>query len=93
MSRAIFEKDPDERLDFDFDFYRWLPDGDSLVSAVATIGTGLTAVADQTDVSSTAVKVWISGGTAGESGTLTVRATTDQGRIKEHCAKLKIRNC
>jgi len=92
MSQQSFEKDPDERLDYDFDFERWLPDGDSVDSAVAEIA-GTTAVIDQIDTSSTAIKVWVSGGTHQDNGTITVRATTVQGRIKEVCARLKVRNC
>lgn len=92
MSLQTFSKDPDERLDFDFDFERWLPEGDTVQSAVSVL-ENTTAVIDETDVSSTAVKVWISGGTHTDNGTLTVRATTTQGRVKEACAKLKVRNC
>jgi hypothetical protein len=84
-------KDPDERLAYDLIFERWLPDGDELLSAVATI-TGSTATVAQTDVSAFAVKVWIVGGTAGERATVTVRATTVQNRIKEGAFLLDIKN-
>lgn len=84
-------KDPADRLDYDVDYgARWLPTGDVIQSATATI-TGSTATADQVDVSSDAVKVWISGGAAGDTAIVTVRAVTAQGRTKEISFRLRIR--
>ena len=66
MSATVFFKTPDERLDFDVDFARWLPAGDSIASAAATI-TGGTATIDATEVIGTAVKVWIEDGDDGDT--------------------------
>ncbi len=83
-------KDPADRLDYDVDYARWLPTGDVISSATATIA-GSTAVPDQVDVSADAVKVWISGGTVGETAVVTVAAVTAQGRTKEISFRLRIR--
>lgn len=85
-------KRPDERLDYDMDFSRWLSSGDSVVSSVNTIsGTGATI--ESSEISGTSIKLWISGGTDGESYTVTVEATTAQGRVKESCFRLRVRDC
>jgi len=83
-------KDPADRLDYDVDYSRWLPAGDTISSATAAI-TGSTAVADQVDVSSDAVKVWIAGGAAGDTAVVTLTAVTAQGRTKEISFRLRIR--
>ena len=83
-------KDPRERLDYDLDFSRWLTVGDTISSATAEIADG-TCFVDQTDTSATAVKIWIAGGAAAENATVTVLATTTQGRIKEVSFRLRIR--
>jgi hypothetical protein len=88
---AVMTKDPDETLDYDVDFVRWLPVSDTITSAVAEI-TDTTATITQTDVSSTSIKVWITGGTAGDNGKVTVRATTDQGRVKEASFRIRIKD-
>lgn len=83
-------KDPADRLDYDVDYSRWLPAGDVISSATAAV-TGSTALADQVDVSSDAVKVWISGGAVGDTAVVTVTAETAQGRTKEISFRLRIR--
>lgn len=91
MSTIVFRKDPSDRLDYDIDYMRWLPPGDVIESAIATMGGDCTATVAQVDVAETAVKVWVDGGASGEAGTLTVRATTAQGRVKELSVQLRIR--
>lgn len=90
---ATFDKKEGDVLDYEIDFARWLPDGDTIVSASASIDTEGTAEIDSTEYSETQVQVWVSGGTAGESATVTVTATTDQGRTKSECFRLRIKDC
>lgn len=90
MNLSVFSKDPDERLDYDIDFSRWLPDGDVIMSVVTSISGG-TAIIDGTEPSDTCVRVWVAGGAVGETNTITIRATTAQGRIKEAALRLKIK--
>lgn len=92
MSGTILFKTPDERLDFDVDFTRWLPAGDALASSVNTISGG-TATIDTAEVSNTVVKLWIEGGAADETNDVKVVATTAEGRVCEACFRLRIKEC
>lgn len=89
MMAQTFCKDPDERLDYDIDFGRWLPDGDTIASAIA-VASGGSVTIDTVEPSDTAVRVWVTGGSAGESNSIVVTATTAAGRIKEFAFRLKI---
>lgn len=91
MSAIVFRKDPSDRLDYDIDYARWLTTGDVIESATAVMSDDCTATVDQVDVSETEVKVWVAGGATGEAGTLTVRATTAQARVKEYSVQFRIR--
>lgn len=84
-------KSPDERLDYDFDFSRWLDAGDTVASALSTI-TG-TATIDLQEVSGTNVKLWVEGGADGETCHVSVEATTTHGRVKEACLRIRIKDC
>ena len=92
MTSPQLVKAPDDKLDYDIDFSRWLPGGDIITAATATI-TGGTATIDSTEFSDTTVKVWITGGDEGDSSDVTVKATTQGGRIKEYCFRLRVRDC
>lgn len=85
-------KQPADVLDYDVDFVRWLPPGDRIISALSTIDDA-TAVIDRTDFSDTAAKVWISGGLDGENGKVSLTIVTLEGRTKQFCFNLKIREC
>ena len=88
----VMTKKPDDVLDYDIDFAWWMPAGDRIVSAETSIAD-TTAVIDQTEISDTQVKVWISGGAADDNGTVTVDATTLNGRTKSVCFRLRIKGC
>ncbi len=90
MTSSTFAKDPDERLDYDFDFSRWLTDSDTIASAVA-VRSGGSVVLDAPEIAAQSVRVWVSGGAIGEASVITVRATTAQGRVKESAMRLKIK--
>ena len=90
MSCDTIIKAPADVLDYDFDFERWMPQGDFLSAATAAI-TGSTATVTRIDRSDTLARVWISGGAVGDSGTVTLTATTNAGRIKQVAVALKIK--
>lgn len=92
MTLGTVTKTPADVLDYEIDFSIWLPDGDRITVATATIDAGTTALA-QTDFSDTQVRVWISGGTMGDSGEVEVTATTAGGRTKTECFRLKVQGC
>lgn len=93
MSRPqVQHKAPADRLDYVVNFDRWLETGDRIVSATASI-TGGTATIGETTHDNTAIKVWLEGGADGEVSDVTVIATTLQGRVKEYCFALRVRDC
>lgn len=69
-------KDPDAVLDFVFDFaiLGWLESGESITAYTVTADAGITVESDSND--GTAITVWLSGGTAGETYAVTVHITT-----------------
>ena len=76
-----FTKDPNAVLDYAIDWSKWLA-GDQIGESQWTVtGTDLTA-SDETNTQTTAT-VWLAGGAAGQSYTVTNRITTQGGRIDE----------
>jgi hypothetical protein len=72
-------KDPQAFLDYFIDWGTWLVAGDSIGSAVWTVPTGLTEEAATVD--GTKAIVWLSGGTSGQSYTVTCHVVmTPSGR-------------
>lgn len=82
---------PDDRLDYDIDFSRWLSDDDTITDATATADDGLTVEAVQ--VFGKIVKVWASGGIKGKSYKVDVTATTEGARVKDECFTIRISEC
>jgi hypothetical protein len=91
----IQSKRPDEVLDYVFDFLRWLPSGDVIASASATIAssTGGTAAVDSVTNDTNTATVWVSAGIEDENAEITVRIVTAAGRHKDACMKLRIKDC
>ncbi len=75
-----FTKDPNAVLDYTIDWARWLA-GDQIATSQWIVPTGLTKMADSKTV--TTATVWLSGGTAGQSYTVTNRITTAAGRTED----------
>lgn len=69
-----FRKQPADVLDYDIDLSDWIEAGDSIQSIAITAPTGITV--DSTSIASPRVKIWISGGTDGETYKLSPRITT-----------------
>ena len=82
-----FAKDPDAVLDYAVDWLRWLA-GDEIATSVWIVPDGLTRVSDA--ATTTKATVWLSGGTAGQSYTLTNRITTTGGRTEDRSFILKL---
>lgn len=82
---GAFTQQPAEVLDYDVDFSQWLPEADYVDSVELLCDPAMPtppsyAISPNTE----RVKVWIySGGTDGTRYKLTVRATTNDFRIKE----------
>jgi len=82
-----FTKDPNAVLDYSIDWTRWLA-GDQIATSVWLVATGLTKVADSKTASS--ATVWLSGGTAGQSYTVTNRITTAGGRTEDRSFTIRV---
>ena len=86
-----FYKQPTERLDYDIDFTDWLPNGDAIITTVASSNpTGLTIVI--TDADTIIPKLWVSGGVNKKTYVVSTLVATNQGRTKEVNFKLKIKD-
>lgn len=73
-----FLKDSAAVLDYQWDWSDWLASGETIVSASVTTPDGITEDSEVTG--STAVTVWLSGGTVGVTYVLQCTITTSAGR-------------
>lgn len=86
-------KDPDETLDYEVLWAKWLTSdnmADTIASSLFTFTNqaGLTLVRQSnTDTTST---VWLSGGTTGQQAVLNCRITTVGGRTKDQSITMTI---
>ena len=67
-----FTKDPDAVLDYSVDWAKWLA-GDAINTSDWTVPVGLAKTLDSATVTKTTI--WLSGGAAGQSYTVTNRIT------------------
>lgn len=82
MGIAKFTKQPVEVQDYDLDFTDYLDyHGDTAASHTAVADAGITLT--DSDLLGKLVKVWVSGGTDGQSYKITVTLTTTGGRVKQ----------
>lgn len=89
MGFKRFKKDPDEVLDYLFDFAAltngngdedYLQSGETISSHTVEAATGITKDSSAAANANTSVKVWLSGGTEGNSYDVTCRIVTSLGR-------------
>lgn len=81
MAVQTYRKDPDANLDYGIDWSDWLASGETISVSAWTVPSGITEGTKSND--GTTVKVWLSGGTAGEIYTISNKITTSDGRIDE----------
>jgi len=93
MRLATMIKKPNETLDYDVLFYKWLKKDDHLDNVQASLSTGATLMVDHIDLADKAIKFWFKGGDIGEEASVSFTVTTLKGRIKQGCFKVKIREC
>lgn len=82
-----FAKDPDAVLDYSVDWARWLS-GDEIATSEWIVGSGLTKASETN--SPTKTTVWISGGAAGQSYSVTNRITTTGGRTEDRSFMIRV---
>lgn len=83
-------KDPDEKLDYIIDWSNRLPESDAIAQSAWDVPSGLTK--HQDDFGPAATTVWLSGGTDGETYTITNTVTSTEGRILQESVRLKVRS-
>jgi len=93
MRLATMIKTPNETLDYDVLFYKWLKGDDRLDDVQASVSIGATLVIDHIDLADKALKFWLKGGDKGEEATVSFEVTTLKGRKKQGCFKVKIKEC
>lgn len=93
MALATVTQQPGDVRDYDIDFDQWFPTGDLIVSAsVSAAPVMVEAPSVAIAPAGRRVKAWVyDGGLDGLTYTLTVRATTNDGRVKEVELIVKIR--
>lgn len=74
-------KDPIAKLDYIFDWSDWLAESETILTAVITAPTGITASAGS--INSGQVLTWLTGGTAGTRYTIACKITTNAERTDE----------
>ncbi len=90
---TILTKDPDAILDYEIDWAAWLASGDSIDTATWTSApTGIIADSPAPAVDGTKARVWLDGGTAGQTYQLTCHIETTQGREDDRTVKVKVKN-
>lgn len=90
MVKAWPTKDPDERLDYTYDWSADLAAGETLVSYVASAVAAAGTVIVTQQMGPTSVTLWISGGNDGQDATYLIRVTTNLNRIFEDTVVLPI---
>ncbi|PQM45213.1 hypothetical protein C1Y40_04639 [Mycobacterium talmoniae] len=89
----MFVKDPSATLDYTVDWSAWMPSGDTIKTAAWTATTGLTvASSPAASTTATTATTFVSGGTAGQSYTLTCEITTTAGRTDSRSMTIAVQD-
>src|SRR4051812_24378985 len=84
-------KDPNEVVDYDLSWSdQMTEDTDTITSSTWTVPAGITK--NSSSNTTTVTKVWLQGGTAGETYTLLNRVVTAGGRTLDKSVKQKKKN-
>ncbi len=83
-------KDPQDVLDYEIKWDKFLDDTDTISGSVFTIVSG-TCVIDSDSFTDTTTTVWLSGGEDGETCEVLNHITTASGREKDQTGILKIK--
>lgn len=86
--------DPNEVLDYGFDWADRIDVGDTIIASTWEVAIGdvqLNAEDRPPTISGTIVKVWLTGGTLGETCNVTNHVEMASGRKRDRTAKLKIK--
>lgn len=87
-SSPDFLKDPDDVLDYSFNWADWLTTNELIVSFEAIATPGITI--DSTSNTTTVTTTWLSGGVAGSPYTVTHRIVTNQSRMVDRSMTIRV---
>lgn len=79
----------DSMLDYEIDWSKWLPVGDTILSSTFTCDDGLILTLESSTPTSTAV--WVSGGESRNSYDIVNEVTTSAGRVDSRSFTVAIR--
>lgn len=89
MATNTFEKDPNAVLDYPIDWSDWL-DSDTISTSAWTVEPGITE--DSSSNTTTVATIWLSGGTAGETYSITNTIVTAGGRTNDQTITIEVKN-
>lgn len=81
-----FRKDPASVLDYGIDWSSWLVGLEWIATSVWTVPSGITKTSDSK--ADTSTLIWLSGGEAGKTYTITNTITTNAGRTVERSIQI-----
>ena len=87
--RPVIDKDPDASLPYGIDVADVLVEGDTVTGASIAEQSGVTAAS--ASYSGTVVSCRVSGGTAGQTGSVTLRWTTVGGNTDDRTLYFRVR--
>jgi len=90
MSVQAFRKDPNAVLDYAIDWSSWLATGETISTSDWTVPSGITKDSNEKDDTST--KIWLSGGTDGQTYTIVNRITTSADRTDDRSFDVIVEN-
>lgn len=76
-------KDPNDRVDYFWDWSAWLPEGDSVATSQIIPDDAEALTIDGTQQSATAISCFVAGGSLHQKHIITNRIVTAQGRQKD----------
>lgn len=82
-------KDPDAVLDYQVDWSSWLATGETISSSDWVVQTGITETSASN--TTTTATIWLSGGTAGVTYTVTNRIVTTANRTNDRSLYITVR--
>ena len=84
--------DPDAVLDYAVDWTAWLSDGETITASTWTVPDGITETTPAPSFTDTAATIWLTGGTVGQSYSVTNHITTSQGRQDDRSLNIRVAN-
>jgi len=83
-------KDPNAVLDYSIDWTTWLATSETISASSWTVPTGITQTTPAPSFTNTVTTIWLLGGTAGTTYTLTNHITTNQGRQDDRSITIQV---